>query len=310
MGRGQDMQPAVSDRGGIAYCAMEIVFNLEVMNFDAESGRVTGTPRPITAGNGMAYFNTFSPDGRSVAFNWRRGSSSHIWKLEIGSSPVQLTSDPRYSEGYPRWSPDGLSITFNRAGSSLWMMTADGANPRPVIEKDGLGGLYSWMPDGSGLVYANPSDNQLYLFDLATRQSRRLTDEQGLMSLSAVSPDGQWVVYQSTMSGNVDLRMVPLAGGPARNVVATPHQDYHPVFSPSGVWLYFQLDHKNLWRVPGPAQGWRAAEPQKVTDFPESGLFLEDFQISRDGKQLVYSRGRFTGDLWLWKRTKPTAARP
>jgi eukaryotic-like serine/threonine-protein kinase len=305
VGRGRDTQPAVSSSGAIAYCAMETSFNLEVLAFEAGSGRVTGTPRPITTGNGMAFFNTFSPDGRFVTFNWVGGSSSHIWKVEIGSTPVQLTSDPRYSDAYPRWSPDGLSIAFIRGGA-LWMMTADGANPRSVIEKTGLNGLFSWTPDGRGLVYASPSDKQLYLFDLATRQSRRLTDEPGLMSLSAVSPDGKWVVYQSTMSGNVDLRAVPAAGGPSRDVVATPHQDYHPVFSPSGDWLYFQLDHKNLWRVPGPTQGWRDAPPQKVTDFPESGLLLEDFQISRDGKQLVYSRGRITGDLWLWRRMKPS----
>jgi len=83
--------------------------------------------------------------------------------------------------------------------------------------------------------------------------------------------------------------------------VATPHQDYHPFVSPSGRWLYFQPDHKNLYRVPGPAQHWRPAEPEKVTTFPESGLFLEDFQISRDGRWLLYSRGHITGDIWIMK---------
>jgi hypothetical protein len=51
--------------------------------------------------------------------------------------------------------------------------------------------------------------------------------------------------------------------------------------------------------VPGPAQDWRQAEPEKVTNFPESGLFLEDPQISRDGRWLLYSRGRITGDVWI-----------
>jgi len=61
----------------------------------------------------------------------------------------------------------------------------------------------------------------------------------------------------------------------------------------------FHLDHKNIWRVPGPAQNWRQAEPEKVTNFPESGLLLEDPQISRDGLKLLYSRGRITGDIWI-----------
>jgi hypothetical protein len=43
----------------------------------------------------------------------------------------------------------------------------------------------------------------------------------------------------------------------------------------------------------------------KVTDFPESGLFIEDPLISPDGNQLIYSRGKITGDLWLLRFGKP-----
>ena len=56
---------------------------------------------------------------------------------------------------------------------------------------------------------------------------------------------------------------------------------------------------QNVYRVPGPGQDWKGADPVKVTDFPESGLFLEDPQISRDGRWLLYSRGRITGDIWI-----------
>jgi hypothetical protein len=56
--------------------------------------------------------------------------------------------------------------------------------------------------------------------------------------------------------------------------------------------------------VPGPGQNWRQAEPEKVTNFPESNLYLEDPQISRDGRQLLYSRGRIIGDIWIMKLGK------
>jgi hypothetical protein len=59
-------------------------------------------------------------------------------------------------------------------------------------------------------------------------------------------------------------------------------------------------DHKKLYRLPGPGRDWKQAAPVKVTEFPESaGLFLEDPQISSDGKQLLYSRGKITGDIRL-----------
>ena len=137
--------------------------------------------------------------------------------------------------------------------------------------------------------------------DLATGQSRVLTDEPGIANITNVSPDGRWVIYQCNVNAQMDLHAVSLEGGPPRAVVATPGQDYHPFVSPSGRWLYFHLNHKNLWRVPGPAQDWKAAEPVQVTFFPESGLWLEDIKASPDGKKLLYSRGHTSSDLWLLK---------
>ncbi len=78
--------------------------------------------------------------------------------------------------------------------------------------------------------------------------------------------------------------------------------------SPSGRWLYFQPDHRNLWRVPGPTQGWREAAPEKITSFPESGLYLEEPQLTADGRRFIYARNTNTADLWLAELT--VAGRP
>ena len=94
-------------------------------------------------------------------------------------------------------------------------------------------------------------------------------------------------------------QVVPIEGGMSRRVVATPHQDYHPFVSPSGKWLYFQPDHKNVYRVPGPSQNWRPTEPQKVTNYPESDFFMDDPQISANGRRIIYTHGHLTGDIWL-----------
>jgi Tol biopolymer transport system component len=221
---------------------------------------------------------------------------------------VQLTSDPNFDDFFPSCSPDKRTISFNRKRSNdpeavdgVWLMAEDGGNPRSLVEK---GGLTAWMPDGKALTYLSFEDGQIYLYDLATGSPRPVTKEEGIYGDGVPSPDGKWLAFMSIASGNVDVRAVPVEGGESQIVVSTPRQDFHPFFSPSGKWLYFTLDHKNIYRVPGPAQGWRKAEPQKVTNFPESGLFLEGADITADGRQLTYSRRRTTGDIWIMNLNK------
>lgn len=308
IGRGRDTQAAVSRDGKlIAYAATAQTSNVESLPFDAEAGRVTGTPRQVTSGNQMIGFMCSSPDARSLVFGSSQGAGSHIWRLDTGSAAVELLSDPAFSDTSPQWSPDGRVIGFQRqpankpqADTDLWLIQPDGANPRLLMRASGQ---IRWLPDSQGLVYFSRPERQLYVLNIADGHVRRLTNEPQVMPIAAVSADGKWVAYQSTAAGNVDVRAILIEGGPSRPVITTPHQDYHPFFSPSGRWLYFYPDHKNIYRVPGPAQNWKSAEPEKVTDFPESGLpLIEDPQITRDGKQLLYTHGRTSADIWILHR--------
>ena len=306
VGRGVDTQATISRKGSeIAFTAFEQTFNLETIPIDAESGRLTGGVKALTAGRNDIDRSMFSPDGRSVVFSNR----GRIWRLDPGQAAYPLTNDPAFQDNQPRWSPDGRSIAFDRTpagdptGNSIWVMAADGANPRKLIEK---ARAPYWMPDSRGITYGSRADDHLHLFDLATRRSRRVTDEPTRAPLHVTSPDGKWIVYQSSLNPTTSIHARAIEGGPTRVIAARPHESNgHPMVSPSGNWLYYQVDHKNVYRVPGPAQGWRKAEPQKITDFPESGLFIEDPRISMDGKQLIYCRGKITGDLWLLRFGEP-----
>ncbi|MEP7148133.1 MAG: protein kinase [Acidobacteriota bacterium] len=304
VGRGRDTQPAVSRDGKlIAFSALDVSFNLESVLFDAESAKIQDSPRPLTSGSDLIYFFSTPDNAETAVFDSHRGASSFIWKVDETSPSVQLTSDPKFDDYFPQISPDGRTIAFNRhppdqpeAPDDLWFMEADGANPRLVMEKAGFVG---WMPDGRSFTYYSFGDGQLYLYDLQSKSAKQITNEEGVYAKGIPSPDGKWVAFMSIATGNMDIRAVPIEGGESISVVATSRQDFHPVFSPSGKWLYFQLDHKNIYRVPGPAQAWRKSEPEKVTDFPESGLFLENPQISSNGRKLIYSKRRTGGDIWL-----------
>ena len=304
--RGRDVQVAIARDGKrLAFTGVDYSSNVEMLDFDDVTGKPTGTPVALTSGRQISYFQSLSSDGQVVVFESRQGFGSHLWKIVRGGTAVQLTSDPDFDDTYPRLSPDDRSIAFNRkrskeavSSAGLWIMAADGADPRRIADK---AGNMAWTQDSRGIVYFSYADRQLYFIDIITGASHQITKEPDVWPILTVAMDGTIVIYQSLESGNINLKVISIDGGESRTVVATPRNDYHPFLAGSGKWLYFQPDHKNVYRVPGPGQGWRSAVPEGVTDFPESGLFLDDPQISGDGRHLLYTHGHLTGDIWLLK---------
>ena len=61
--------------------------------------------------------------------------------------------------------------------------------------------------------------------------------------------------------------------------------------------------------MPGPAQGWATAPPEKVTNFSGPDLYIENPRISQDGSTLVYTRGKRTGDIVILHPTEKRAKR-
>ena len=196
VGRGADLRAAVSRDGKrIAFAATETSTQIEAVGFDAEAGRTRGAPKLLTNTRDTIHFFDLSADGRTAIFELRRGRATTIWRTDDFGALSQLAEDSRYDHTNPLWSPDGRTIAFSRrptqdlgAVFSLWSMAADGANPQPLVERLGLNGLFTWMPNGRGIVHVGP-DRQLYLLDLATRTERKLTDEPGVMPVVAISPD-------------------------------------------------------------------------------------------------------------------------
>jgi Tol biopolymer transport system component len=178
---------------------------------------------------------------------------------------------------------------------TLCIMSEDGANPTSLLSP--LRGFLTWMPDSSEILFFENA--RLDIVNIKTKKTRTITAEEGVRNVHNISADGSWLVYGSLKNGTTDLRAMPMKGGESIPVITSLHEDGHPFFSVDSKWLYYQRDHKNIFRIPGPAQNWRPDPPVQVTFFPESGLYLEDIQRTRDGKFLLYSRGRIRSDIWL-----------
>src|SRR5215470_17005455 len=100
-----------------------------------------------------------SSDGKWIVFDLL----GHIYRVPAtGGKAECLTQDSGVAINItPRYSPDGKSIAFvsDRKGqNNLWVMDADGKNPRQVFNDKGFRVLSPvWTPDGNYLIVQRQS---------------------------------------------------------------------------------------------------------------------------------------------------------
>jgi Tol biopolymer transport system component len=86
-----------------------------------------------------------SPPGRNGLLAFIRFADLYVGTLE-GSNLHRLTATGGVSD--PRWSPDGTTIAFSRAGY-IWKIRTDGSGLTRLF----AGSHPAWSPDGRSLIY-------------------------------------------------------------------------------------------------------------------------------------------------------------
>lgn len=161
-------------------------------------------------------FPDWSPDGAQIAFVSDRAengkSLDDIWVMNAdGSGLVNLTNNGEdWEDDHPTWSPDGKQIAFFRTSSlfsqmaeggpaGLWVMDADGQNPRLVTAIDGFrpSGRAAWSPDGQYLAYPFGllDEEQVWVVPVAGGEPVNVSNLPGQKSSISWSPDSKALIF-------------------------------------------------------------------------------------------------------------------
>jgi Tol biopolymer transport system component len=137
----------------------------------------------------------------------------------------------------PVISPDGTQVAFAAVGD-IYVMPIGGAAVN-VTKDAALDTDPSWSPDGSSLVYSSDKDSeqlQLWIRDLKTGQSRKVTNLTTQPQGASFSPDGKRVVFFNVdgMWRVAEMSVLDLATGRVTRIHESLPQPGTPTWSPDG----------------------------------------------------------------------------
>jgi tricorn protease len=174
--------------------------------------REGGQAVPVASPPGSEVLARFSPDGRTIAFMGHYEAGTDLYTLPVaGGVPFRVTHHPA-SELMCDWTPDGDLLFFSYGywgpGFQSHLFTVPPTGGLPARLPVPYGAFGSISPDGEWLAYVPHTIDfatwkryrggmatDIWLFNLRTRQSKRITDWEGIDSLPMW--DGQVVYYVS-----------------------------------------------------------------------------------------------------------------
>src|SRR3989441_12018375 len=168
---------------------------------------------------------------------------------------------------YPRWSPDGRWIAFQRGDNirfDIFVAPATGGEPHQLTHDNNMMSGFAWLPDSTGIVYSSsrggtmPYLPTLSLWQVTLRDGRVRQVVSGETSYMTPDISKSGAILVSRMRLQTDIWKVPAGGPPAENVrrgvrvTRQTGQVLTPTASPDDKQIAFLSDsggHANLWVV-------------------------------------------------------------
>jgi len=219
-----------------------------------------------------------SPDGETIVFDML----GDLYTVPIeGGEATALTDGIEWSF-QPRFSPDGAEIAFvsDRGGAdNLWVMNADGTDPRPVTEEEEhLVHNPGWSPGGEYIVA-----------------------KKGFTSTRSIPAGEIWLFH---VGGGGGLQLTERPNGPKDQKTMA-----EPAFSIDGRYVYFSQDITPglLWRYDKDSTGRIFAIKRLDRETGEIDVFVDGAggairpTPSPDGKYLAFVKRTpgLTSAIWI-----------
>ena len=241
--------PLQSVDGELVYFARSEIGDGEKPQFEiAVLDLVSWEIRRFDAGEGSSTYPMPSPDGRWIAFQSDRDGDFELYIINRYGGQLRRLTQNSVLDRLAAWLPAGDRIihsTDTRGDGTFDLHsigTIDG-DGQPVYSDGWRNSHARFSPDGKYIVFtAGPavqdaSTWEIRLLDRESGETRLLTDNDVRDASPAFHPDGQRILYVTTIGGARALASMNRAGEDRRILYTGPGSVWSANYSPDGQFI-------------------------------------------------------------------------
>ena len=273
-----------------------------------------GKLQPLRQAPGKYYNPAFSSDGKFLALQVDDGHRSDIWTYDWQRDTIARLTFGGDSNEFPVWTPDGQRIAFSmqdKDSINLYWKRADGAgDAQRLTQSKVIQHPASWSPDGKALAFfqIDPTSSSSWsIYTLSMEgdektgwrpgESKPFLNTPASERYPQFSPDGRWLAYMSSESGNFEVYVRPFPG-PGGKWQVSSGGGFYPTWSHTSKQLFYSAENQRIMAVTYSASGdsFQAGKPALWSDARfASRNFTRNFALHPDGKRFAVLEAPGTG---------------